>query len=174
MNQNYDFYIVTQYENETEINNFDCGYQVFNDYLKYKFLDDKAVIHYVINADDDTLMAYFSLTASGMLFSVNSKKSGVIPAIELKMFAIDKKYRGVRLSETLKLSGKMLKWIYAIIKDYTLRYVGAKALILYAVPAVVKMYEKEGFIQMPGNSSMYEYKSLFNDGCIAMYKFIEF
>jgi len=93
--------------------------------------------------------------------------SNIIPAIELKMFAIDKKYR------KLNLSSRLLDDIISIVKKYSLECVGAKALILYSVPAdkVVRMYEKSGFIQMSENFSMY--KSKFNDGCVPMYKFIE-
>jgi ribosomal protein S18 acetylase RimI-like enzyme len=92
----------------------------------------------------------------------------MIPAIELKMFAIDKKYRGLKLSETF------LEDIYNVVIGNLLQYIGADALILYAVPSdnVVQMYEKSGFKKMPFDYSMYE--SHFDNGCIPMYKLIEF
>ena len=92
--------------------------------------------------------------------------SNIIPTIELKMFAVDKRYR------RLNVSGKLLEAIYDLVADYS-HYVGAKALILYSVPAekVVRMYKENGFEIMPENFSMY--RSNFNDGCVPMYKFIE-
>ena len=163
MNDELDFYIDIAYTGDPA--DFDCGFEIFNAYLKYRFLDDKAAIHYILNSENDDLIAYFSLLAS-CIFLDNYDDSNIIPAIELKMFAVDKKYRG------LNLSGQFLEAIYDKVVAY-LQYVGAKALILYAVPAekVVKMYESSGFIKMPENLSMY--KSSFNDGCIPMYRFID-
>ena len=148
------------------IDDFDSGFKVFNAYLKDKIIDDRAVIHYIIDAENDNLIAYFSLLAS-CIFLDDFDDSNIIPAIELKMVAIDKKYRGINLSKQL------LNEIYKTVRQYSLKYVGAKAMILYSVPAdkVVQMYENNGFHKMPENFSMY--KSNFNDGCIPMYKFID-
>ena len=163
MNGEVEFDIDIEYYGDIE--DFDCGFEVFNSYLKYKFLDDKAAIHYVTNTENDNLIAYFSLLAS-CIFLSDFGDSNIIPAIELKMFAVDKKYR------RLNVSGKLLEAIYDLVVDYS-HYVGAKALILYSVPAekVVQMYEKSGFRIMPENFSMY--RSNFNDGCVPMFKFIE-
>jgi len=158
-----DFYLDIECEN---IDGFDCGFEVFNAYLKYKFLDDRSAIHYIIDVENDNLIAYFSLLASS-IFLNEFEDSNIISAIEIKMFAIDKKYRGLNLSD------KLLDAIYKTVHQYSLKYIGAKALILYSVPAekVVQMYESNGFIKMPENFSMY--KSEFNEGCIPMYRFIE-
>jgi len=112
------------------------------------------------------LIAYFSLLAS-CIFLNDFDDSNIIPAIELKMFVIDKKYRGLNLSKHL------LDEIYKTVRQYSLKYVGAKAMVLYSVPAekVTQIYELSGFSKMPENFSMY--KSNFNEGCIPMHKFIE-
>jgi GNAT superfamily N-acetyltransferase len=164
MNNGLDFYIDVDFDGDTD--DFDCGFEIFNAYLKNRFLDDRAVIHYVISAADDNIIAYFSFLAS-CIFLSGSADSNIIPAIELKMFALDKRYHGLNLSENL------LDAIYKTAYQYSLKYVGAKALILYSVPAekVVKMYESSGFRKMPENFSMYE--SSFNDGCIPMYRFLD-
>ena len=161
MDKELDFYIDIEYDGN--INGFDCGFEVFNEYLKHKILDDKAVIHFIINSENDDVIAYFSLLAS-CIFLNNYEDSNVIPAIELKMFAVDKKYRG------LNLGVRLLEDITDVVKKYSLECVGAKALILYSVPAgkVVEMYESSGFVKMPEEYSMY--KSYFSDGCISMYK----
>jgi GNAT superfamily N-acetyltransferase len=163
MNRELEFYIDIEYDGDA--GGFDCGFEVFNEYLKHNFLDNKAAVHYITDAENNELIAYFSLLAS-CIFLRESEDSNVIPAIEIKMFAIDKKYRN------LNLSGKFLEAIYDIVGDYT-RHIGAKALILYSVPAekVIQMYERNGFAKMPENFSMYT--SEFNDGCVPMCKFIE-
>ena len=164
MNNEIDFYIDIEYDGN--VNDFDCGVPVFNEYLINNLLDDKAVIHYVIDTENDNLIAYFSLLAS-CIFLSEFDDSNIIPAIELKMFAVDKKYR------RLNLSSRLLNDITDIVRAYASECVGAKALILYSVPAekVVKMYEYNGFYRMSGNFSMYQ--SNFNDGCVPMGKFIK-
>ena len=164
MSDKIDFYIDIEYDGN--ISGFDCGFDVFNAYLKDKFLDDKAAVHYIINSENDELIAYFSLLAACISLS-EYNDTNIIPSIELKMYAVDKKYRGLNISD------KLLEAVYASVRQYSLKYVGAEALILYSVPAekVLKMYEKSGFSKMPEHFSMY--KSRFNEGCIPMYRFIK-
>ena len=163
MNDEIDFYIDTECE---DIKDFDCGFDVFDDYLKRHIPKDKAVFHYIINPEDDSLIAYFSLLASCVLIG-DFNKHNFIPAIELKMFAVDKKY------QKRNLSNKLVDAIINIVNEYSSEYVGAELLILYSVPAeqVVHMYEKSGFEKLPFEYFMY--KSYFNEGCISMYKVIE-
>ena len=91
MSNEFDFYIDIDYAGD--VNGFDCGFKVFNSYLKDRFLDDKAAIYYIINSENDDLIAYFSLLAS-CIFLGEYNDMNVIPAIELKMYAVDKRYRG--------------------------------------------------------------------------------
>ena len=159
MNRGIDYYVSTEYAGN--LNSFDCGFVVFNEYLKQDFLDDGAAVHYIINANDDSLIAYFSLLASCIF--VSNPDENALPAIELKIFAIDKRYRN------LNLSVQFLEDIHDIVVGY-LDYVGAKALILYSVPIekVIEMYEKSAFVKMPENFTMY--RSKFSDGCVPMFK----
>ena len=155
-----DFYIDTEYSN---INSFDCNFDVFNIYLKQRIPKDKATFHYIINSEDDSLIAYFSLLASCVLMGEFDSHE-FIPAIELKMFAIDKHY------QKLDLSSKLVAAIIDIVEEYSSEYVGAELLILYSVPAekVVDIYETSGFKKLP--SEYFMYKNYFSGGCIAMYK----
>lgn len=163
MSDEIDFYIDTEYEN---INDFDCGFPVFNDYIKKHIPKDRAVFHYIINPEDNSLIAYFSLLSSCVLIG-NFERHNFISAIELKMFAVDKNY------QKQNLSNRLVDAIINIVSEYSSEYVGAELLILYSVPAerVVRMYEKSGFERLP--SEWFMYKSYFSDGCVAMYKIIE-
>jgi len=163
MDNEIDFYIDTECGG---INDFDCGFPVFNDYLKKHIPKDKAAFHYIVNSENDSLIAYFSLLASSVFLS-NSTDSNIMPAIELKMFAVDKKYQG------RNLSNRLVDAIINIVSEYSSEYVGAEILILYSVPTerVVSMYEKSGFEKLPSEWNMY--KSWFSDGCVPMYRIIE-
>ena len=163
MNDEIDFYIDTTY---TAANNFDCGFEVFNEYLKNNTPKDKAVFHYIIDARNDNLIAYFSLLSSCVLVGDFAEHT-FIPAIELKMFAMDKKY------QKRNLSNNLVDAIVEIVNEYSSEYVGAELLVLYSVPAeqVVSMYEKSGFQKLPAEYFMY--KSYFSEGCISMYKVVD-
>lgn len=163
MNDNIDFYIDTKIDS---VDDFDCGFAVFNDYLKKRIPKDKAAFHYIIDAENDNLIAYFSLLASCVMIG-DFDRHNFIPAIELKMFAVDKKY------QKRNLSNRLVDAIVDIAEEYSSEYVGAELLVLYSVPAeqVVKMYEKSGFEKLPAEWFMY--KSYFSNGCIPMYKVTE-
>ena len=143
----------------SDIYNFDCGHQVFNDYLLHD--DDISVIHYVLDTNSDELLAYFALTTSALLIGDPSDMNGS-PAIELKMFALDKKYRGLGIAQSL------LEKIIDLIIHYSSYHIGAEAIILYSVPVdyILKLYEQNGFERI--DSSLKTFRSAFTEGCIPM------
>jgi len=145
----------------SDVSCFDSGHAVFNDYLHDN--DDSAVMHYIIDAESEKLIAYFSLLSSAALYG-EIIRLGAIPAIELKMFAMDKHYqkRGV--------AHGLLESVLKVIEQYSAERVGAKIILLYSVPidAVTSLYKKCGFQLCDG--LLVTYKSPFNEGCIPMYK----
>ena len=151
------FYIDTACSNPA---GFDSGYSVFNEYLLNS--SDSAVIHYILDAETDDLVAYFSLLSSALLHG-DPKNLNAIPTIELKMFALDKRYHGSDLSSDL------LDAIIATIQLYSNKYIGADAAILYSVPAkgVINLYKSKGFIEVGG--LLTAFKDEFTEGCIPMY-----
>jgi len=151
------FYIDTVCDDTT---GFDSGYNVFNEYLFQS--SDSAAVHYILDGATDDLIAYFSLITSALLHG-NPANLNAIPAIELKMFALDKRYHGS------ELSSKLLDAIITTIQHYASKYVGADAIILYSVPAegVVRLYKSKGFIEVGG--LLTAFKDEFTEGCIPMY-----
>ncbi len=152
-----DFYIDTVFENPIV---FNCGSQIYNDYLLKK--SDSSVIHYVINDKNEELIGYFSLLAGAVLFgSLGALNS--IPAIEIRMYALDKKYQGLGLSE------RIINAALIAIQEYVAEYLGANIILLYSVPDKVKIYKSCGF-KLLDDDSFFTYNSLLNQGCIPMYK----
>ena len=154
---NSQYYVDTICDNIME---FDSGYSVFNDYLRNSM--DSAVIHYICDKETDRLVAYFSLVASGILLG-DPNNLNAIPAIEIKMFALDKRCQGSGLASCfLDVAVDMIKFIAC-------EYVGAEAIILYSVPVerVVKLYESKGFERIGG--VLTAFKSDFTNGCIPMF-----
>ena len=109
------FYIDKEYSNREEIENFDCGHPLFNSYLKvgdHKEYDEdaNAVIHYILDVENDALIGYFTLAAASItIFKLSEIINGeyitirgreiklktreiesvVIPDIEIKLKARD-------------------------------------------------------------------------------------
>ena len=150
------------YSNECDdISGFESGYAVFDSHLHDH--DDVDVIHYVLDAETDELAAYFSLVASALPYVVDGMMGG-IPAVELKMFAIDKKYQG------LGVSTLVFDEVIEAIEHITSEYIGAEYILLYSVPIehVIGLYIKNGFQKAAGTFKAFE--SEFTRGCIPMYK----
>ena len=150
------------YSNECEdVSGFESGYAVFDRHLHEH--DDVDVIHYVLDAETDELVAYFSLLASALPYVVDGTMGG-IPAVELKMFAIAKKYQGAGLAASI------FDEVLDAIGIMTLEYIGAEYILLYSVPVehVMGLYIKKGFRKAAGTFTTFE--SDFTQGCIPMYK----
>ena len=146
------------------IDDFDSGYPVFNAYLKHR--SDSAAMHYIVDVETEALIAYFSLLSSAAIIG-DLDNLEVIPAIELKMFAVDKRFQKKGIATIL------LESIIKVIKQYASECVGANIILLYSVPvdAVMNLYGKCGFQQASGTFATY--KSYFNQGCIPMYKTLD-
>ena len=89
---------------------------------------------------------------------------GAVPAIELKMFALDKKYQKKGVANIL------LESIMKVIEHYSAECVGAKIILLYSVPvdAALNLHERCGFLL--SSDIFVTYKSEFNQGCVPMFK----
>ena len=145
------------------VSDFDCGFEVFNSYLKNH--SDKSVIHYVVDSESDKLIAYFAVIASGLLRG-DPENLNIIPAIELKMFALDKSYQNIGITSSL------LNAVFNAIEYFAREFVGADVILLYSVPVehVLSLYKTEGFQKVEGLFTAF--KDPFTEGCIPMFKFI--
>lgn len=143
-----------------DVSGFDSNRRVFNEYLWFQ--SDTAVMHYIMESATDRLVAYFSLTASSVLFG-DPNNLNTIPAIELKMFALDKNYQGAGMASVL------LDAVIKTIIYYSKEYIGADVIILYSVPVdhVIQLYESKGFIRIGG--VLTAFRSNFTEGCVPMF-----
>jgi len=115
-----------------------------------------------LNAETDDVVAYFSLLSSALLHG-DPVNLNAIPAIELKMFALDKHYHGS------DLSSELLDAIIVTIQHYSNKYIGADVVILYSVPVerVISLYKSKGFIEL--GESLTAFKDELTEGCVPMY-----
>lgn len=135
------------------VQDFNCGNEVINDYLKEEACNDtKATTFIIVNNDNNQIIAYYSLNCSGFVID-NGNNFTIYPAVEIKMFAIDEKYQHIPYS-TNREDGNL--------SDTLLDNV-----ILYSVPSAENFYRRNGFKRF--ENFMLQSTSLFLDGCIPMY-----
>lgn len=151
------------------IKDFDCGNDVLNEYLKTEaYFDYDAVTHITVDKLDNCL-GFFSLSCSGLYLN-DSRVNHIFPAVELKCFAIDRKYQGkYNCENSIKSTYAELmlsKVIFDFIYDFTENLCGASRIILYSVPKAVNFYRRADF-DFFENMFLYD-ESSYLDGCIPM------
>ena len=116
-------------------------------------------------------ISYVSLCSS----AIQRKKGNSLhslPAIELKLFGVDKHYQHETMSygdKQVKFSEFTFMWVLAFINNVLKEYIGVEYLILFSVPQknTLKFYEKMGMSYLTDAERVYD--SDFSDGCVPMY-----
>lgn len=99
----------------------------------------------------------------------NYKHKYFSPAIELKMFAIDNKYKKMQYSkddDEYLLSDNLLCSVIKEIIGITENICGASNIILYSVPYTIEFYKRNGF--EPFREYMISSDDMYLNGCLPM------
>ena len=95
----------------------------------------------------------------------------IIPSIEIKFFAVDNEYRSLKMEKTSTrydtLSASIFQYCIYIADRIANENVGAKALLLYAVPKAHNFYKRNGFEEF--TEEMSRDNAGFVRGCVPMY-----
>jgi hypothetical protein len=149
-NINFNIYKLTK-EYLDLVENFKCGNEEMDKYLKSKALDDleygNSFTRIIINSDNNELIGYYSINCTSIVMENHSHRY-FSPAIEIKMFALSEKYQGMRNSENDDedmFSDQILCEIISRIVEITESYISAKNIILYSVPKAKNFYIRNGF-----------------------------
>ncbi|MDE5768189.1 MAG: hypothetical protein K2H82_02270 [Oscillospiraceae bacterium] len=156
-------------EDKIIIQSFDCGNEVINSYLKeHADQDPQSTTFVIYDLEKNLVVSYYSLSCSGFVLNLNSHIT-IYPAVEIKMFAVDEKYKHMLFSQDdeFTLSDYIFSHVIAKIYDFTEKTCGADKIILYAVPQAENFYIKNGFTRF--QNFMLQSESKFLDGCIPMY-----
>lgn len=151
------------------VQTFDCGNDVINNYLKEHACNDPRSATFVIyDTKENQVISYYSLSCSGFVMNHNSHIT-IYPAVEIKMFAVDDKYKHIPFSQddSFTLSDYIFCNVISRVYDFTEKECGADKIILYSVPRAENFYIKNGFIRF--QEFMLKSESMFLDGCIPMY-----
>jgi hypothetical protein len=164
------------------IEKFSSGHNEIDRYVKEDALTDqfsgKGVTYLVLTEVEDRLVAYYTLAATTLIYSINREynneskqiKIGGFPAIEIKMFAVCKAYQDyVYYSEDFKgeiFSDIILGGVIGDIYRYSCEILGIQMIVLHSTDNAVKFYQRNNF------KDLGEYMSLYSDytkDCTPMY-----
>lgn len=136
---------------------FDCGELEFNELVIKDAFDAKTVSYLFLEEETRQLVAYMSIACSGIMYAIETdtddvlwaNEATIIPAIEIKYFAVQKDFRHMRFepqaSRDQTLSAYILKYCMHKITNIAETVIGADKIILYAVSRAKRFYERCGF-----------------------------
>ena len=159
---------------------FDCGDENLNFWIKEDFRKSQTVAYLFVDKANKTLVAYCSMACSGIMTIAEDANpeildpKTIIPSIEIKFFAVDNRYRSLRMEETSKrydtLSALIFQYCIYIACNAAEEHIGADALLLYSVPKAKSFYKRNGFVEF--SEEMLGDQSGFVEGCVPMYRII--
>lgn len=160
--------------NPEYITRFTCGNEEIDKYLKYKACGDLehgiGVTKVFISNKNKEIIAYYTLNASAIV-AKNGTRGNYSSAIELKMFAVNKKYQKQKYSKDVECNLTISDFILAsVIKSITHiveNNCGANSIILYSVDTAVDFYKKN-FFELFEEFMMTD-SSNYLDGCVPMW-----
>ena len=138
-------------DNKSYLNGFYCGVDSLDRYVKENALNDSengnGVTYLVKDADLNTLVAYYTLSAS----SIPNYKQEVLSAISIDMFAVSNEYQDTLFRKDGKdilisdfILGGLIGEIYAMSN----KVLGIKYITLHALLDAVPFYERNCFIEV--------------------------
>lgn len=156
------------------IEKFNCGNPSIDKYLKEKAKEDlilgRGTTKLFLNKQKDRLIGFYTLNCTSLVIGDNTVDGNFNPAVEIKMFAVDREYQKIPYSEDeddFKLSDDLLLDIIDDIRIFTESCCGASHVVLYSIPYSVKFYTRNGFKNFLSN--MKRNTDRYVEGCIPLF-----
>ncbi|MBM7835717.1 hypothetical protein [Clostridium sardiniense] len=162
---------------EYAIDQFDCASENINTYIKETALKDyfnnKGVTKIIINSDNKEIIGFYTLSTTALIYESNNKNH-YLPSIEIKFFAIDKEYQGLKYDESEEelnnFSNMMFFDILSSIRKISEEVCGVHNIILYSVAKAYNFYNRHGFKDF--NEYMKRDEGKYIKDCIPLYMLI--
>lgn len=155
------------------IKNFSCDNKEIDNYLQNKAMQDNefgnGVTKLFLNESETEVIAYYTLNCCSMVIE-QYHKNYFAPAVEIKMFAVNKKYQKLSYSEKKEdgvFSDFILCKIISEINNFTEYQCGANRIVLYAVKNALEFYGDIGFEDF--TDIMKKDNDLYLDECTPMF-----
>jgi len=144
------------------IDDFDCGNENINSLIRTDRSEPHTVTYLYIDNAEESLVAYVSIACSGIIVdnsefdgddAVITPESSIMPAIEIEYYAIDQEYQSLQFEAGGDAKSTLSYYIFMDmierIREISVSIVGARAIVLYAVPDAVHFYQKCGLRELP-------------------------
>ncbi|MDE6133628.1 MAG: hypothetical protein K2G04_09710 [Oscillospiraceae bacterium] len=164
-------WVILDKDNADLLNSFSCGNDGIDEYITVKgYSDLMAVTKMILNSENNEVICVYSLCCSSFIMGCSNGKYHPYPAVEIKIFAVNKKYQNMRYSDDPNeacLSNFILNRIIGEIFDFTDNVCGANIILLYSTDEGYSFYKKNGFndfveLAIPSSDK-------FVDGCHPMF-----
>jgi hypothetical protein len=158
------------------LSEFECGNSEIDRYLcndaKCDTTEGRGVTKLILNDNKSKVIGFYTLDCSAMIVETNESqgKIGLAPAVEIKMFAVDKSYQDIsysKIKEDGTFSDILLCEAINQINNFTESTCGAVCIILYSVPSAKKFYIRNKFVSF--KPIMKKNDDVYLKGCEPMY-----
>lgn len=156
-------------KNKSYTDNFDCGNEEINNYLKDKAIEDDIGLTYLVIDKFNTVVGYCTIACSGITHKYQNNIR-TIPSIEIRYFAIDSKLQKLQYDKTDKhyyFSDYVMSEFMYKCSEIAGNIIAARYIILYSVENAVKFYTRLGFCDFVEFFEPNKYRYI--DGCKPMY-----
>ena len=158
-------------ENYAKMAQFNCGDNDINK-LFCKKTDKLHSTTYIFSDEKTKKIISFVSFCTGAIQMRTKNGLLALPAVELKLFGVDKAYQQKYISSEdmkVKYSEFTFIWLINYIQRVIKPVINVEYLILHSVPTkkTLKFYEKMGMKYFTENENIH--KSDFSNGCIPMY-----
>lgn len=150
---------------------FNCGDESINRIFR-KDTDKLHTTTYIFTSPESgRIISFVSFCASSIQIR-NKKGLFSLPAVELKLFGVDKAYQHQSIlldNREIKYSEFAFLWLISYLTREVKPLINIEYLILHSVPNenTLKFYEKMGMQRIDENQNVHD--SDFSEGCIPMY-----
>ena len=132
-----------------QLQKFHCGNEYIDSYLKGEVKPDRTTTtYYWLDVGKNAIMAIAAIACSGIIINTGGCYN-VLPAIEIKFFAVDREYQDLQWGEKID-DGVLSDYIlcsleYEIISDIAENVCGADYILLYSVPESLSFYKRNNY-----------------------------
>jgi hypothetical protein len=136
-------------DNVHYLRNFKCGFNNIDKFIRNSALkDSETVTYFAIDKKLDVVIAILTISCSGILVDNKSflkRYRYVVPAIDIRYFAINEKFQHIKYSQNekeLTLGHQIFLLYLSKIRDISKNICGATKVILYSVPTACNFYKR--------------------------------
>lgn len=150
---------------------FDCKKETINACFRDLLKDElHSYTYFFCDANDHKIISFVSFCASALQL-VDEDGIKTLPAVELKLFGVDKGYQGKKViidEKEVKYSEYTFQWLIAYIKKMIQPFLSVEYLVLHAIDdkRTLGFYKKMGLAFIDIDHVL---QDDFSEGCLPMY-----